>query len=126
MSMGTTPRDGEDSAAGVPATAPVAPDRPFVDGTAKTPAELRAQVDALSDERRQDVEVMRDELGDTLEELTARFDVPARARATKDGIVEQVRARRVEIIAGVASMLVILIIGRLLGRSDRSGQIARG
>ena len=60
---------------GVP---PLADDRPYVDGTAVSAEELRAEVERLSNEERQHVDDLREEVGDSLAELASRFDVKAR------------------------------------------------
>jgi hypothetical protein len=95
--------------------APVAADRPFVDGTRVSSAELRAEMDAhIGDDR---VEELRAELGGTVTELVARLDKPIRAgRTTVAG------ARRV-LVAGVAAVLVLVLVrqtGRFV-RLRRSG-----
>lgn len=61
-----------------PRPTPVAPDRPVVD--ARDPDALRA-----------DLEERRKELGDTVEELAHRADVPARMREKKDESVARVQ-----------------------------------
>jgi hypothetical protein len=76
---------------------PVARDRPYVDGTASTSAELTAavaeEVAELDDELRQDIEARRAEVGDTVAELATRLDVPARVRAGREDVAAAVRAR---------------------------------
>jgi ElaB/YqjD/DUF883 family membrane-anchored ribosome-binding protein len=66
---------------------PVAPDRPVVDGRRLSSEELREEVEELRDERVVHIEELRAELGDTVEELASRFDVPARVQARKDETV---------------------------------------
>jgi hypothetical protein len=79
--------DGIDS----DAAPPLAPDRPFVDGTAASPEELRAEVERLSNEERQHVDDVREEVGDSIAELASRFDVKARVAEKKDDAVATVR-----------------------------------
>ena len=66
---------------------PLAADRPYVDGTAASPEELRAEVERLSHEERQHVDDLREEVGDSVAALASRFDVKAR-------VAEQARRRR--------------------------------
>lgn len=80
MSTGATGRDPD--GAGEEAV-PVAPDRPVVDGRGKSSEELREEVDELDDDRLRHIDELRAELGDTVEELVARLDVPARVQAKK-------------------------------------------
>src|SRR5690606_3836162 len=61
---------------------PLAANRPSVDGQSLSPDQLRAQLAEL-----------RADLGETVEELVQRLDVPARARARKDEIVATARQR---------------------------------
>ncbi|WP_219418833.1 DUF3618 domain-containing protein [Pseudonocardia nigra] len=112
-----------DRAATDDTTAPLAPERPVVDGRAKTPEELRADVDELGDElddeRRQHIEELRAEVGETVEQLAARLDAPARVAAAKDEVVATVQDRAVGLkdrvrerpapIAGVAVLLLLLL-----------------
>src|SRR6185369_11069367 len=72
---------------GVP---PLAADRPYVDGTAVSAEDLRAEVERLSNEDRQHVDDLREEVGDSLTELKARFDVKARVAERKDEAVAAV------------------------------------
>jgi chromosome segregation ATPase len=98
-------RKGSGQDAESPTTAPVAPDRPVVDGTAKTPDEIRAEIAELSDERLQHVEEVREELAESIEEIAARLDVPARMHARKDATVAEIRARGNELIASTQQQL---------------------
>ena len=68
---------GSDEVNGV---APLAEDRPYVDGTAVSAEELRAEVERLSNEERQHLDDLREEVGDSVAELAARFDVKATGR----------------------------------------------
>jgi len=76
----STPRDPDPTAARQ--TPPLAANRPSVDGQSLSPDQLRAQLAEL-----------RADLGETVEELVQRLDVPARARARKDEIVATARQR---------------------------------
>ena len=88
---------GSDEVNGV---APLADDRPYVDGTAVSAEELRAEVERLSNEEQQHVDDLREEVGDSVAELAARFDVKARVAERKEEAVATVhqnldRARHV-------------------------------
>ena len=79
---------------------PLADDRPYVDGSAVSAEELRAEVERLSNEERQHVDDLREEVGDSLAALASRFDVKARVAERKDEAVAAVhqhvdRARHV-------------------------------
>jgi hypothetical protein len=111
---------------------PLAADRPFVDGTAASPEELRAEVERLSVEDRQHVDDLREEVGDSIAELASRFDVKARVTERKDEAVasvhQQVDRARTAVAGGavaakdtaqqkpgvvaavVAAVLVLLVI----------------
>ena len=67
--------------------------------------ELRAEVERLSNEERQHVDDLREEVGDSVAELAARFDVKARVAERKDEAVATVhqqvdRARHVAVGPG--------------------------
>jgi hypothetical protein len=133
----------DDVATGRPETngvPPLAEDRPYVDGTAVSAEELRAEVERLSNEDRQHVDDLREEVGDSLAELAARFDVKARVAARKDEAVATVhqhvdRARHVAadravaakgaaaekpgLVAGVAAALLVLLVVVLRRRRRR-------
>jgi len=81
--------DGPDPAA----APPLAADRPYVDGTTASPEELRAEVERLSNEDRQHVDDLREEVGDSLAELASRFDVKARVAERKDVAVASMHQR---------------------------------
>jgi transposase-like protein len=70
---------------------PLAADRPFVDGTAASPEELRAEVNRLSHEERQHVDDLREEVGDSVAALASRFDVKARMSGKRDDAVATVQ-----------------------------------
>jgi hypothetical protein len=122
---------------GVP---PLAEDRPYVDGTAASAEELRAEVERLSNEERQHVDDLREEVGDSLAELAARFDVKARVAERKEEAVAAVhqhvdRARHVAadraaaakgtaaekpgLVVGVAAALLVLLVVVLRRRRRR-------
>lgn len=120
---------GSDEVNGV---APLAEDRPYVDGTAVSAEELRAEVERLSNEEQQHVDDLREEVGDSVAELAARFDVKARVAERKEEAVATVhqnldRARHVAadgvvtarstaaekpglVAAVVAALLVLLVV----------------
>ena len=89
---------------GVP---PLAADRPFVDGTAASPEELRAEVDRLSNEERQHVDDLREEVGESVAALASRFDVKARVAGKRDDAVatvqQQVGRARTAAVEGAVS-----------------------
>jgi transposase-like protein len=109
---------------------PLAADRPFVDGTAASPEELRAEVNRLSNEERQHVDDLREEVGESVAALASRFDVKARVAGKRDDAVATVqqqvgRARtaaaegavsakdtarqRPGVLAAVAAALLVLV-----------------
>ena len=69
---------------------PLAADRPYVDGAAATPEELRAEIERLSHEERQHVDDLREEVGDSVAALASRFDVKARMAGKRDDAVATV------------------------------------
>jgi hypothetical protein len=87
MSTGASQRDTGSDDVDPDAAPPLAADRPFVDGTAASPEELRAEVERLSNEERQHVDDLREEVGDSLAELASRFDVKSRVAGRKDQAV---------------------------------------
>jgi len=122
---------------GVP---PLADDRPYVDGTAVSAEELRAEVERLSNEERQHVDDLREEVGDSLAELASRFDVKARVAERKDEAVAAVHqhvdharhvaadraavaknaaAERPGLVAGAAAALLVLLVVVLRRRRRR-------
>jgi ElaB/YqjD/DUF883 family membrane-anchored ribosome-binding protein len=72
---------------------PLAADRPYVDGTAVSAEELRAEVERLSDDDRQHVDDLREEVVDSVAELASRLDVKARIAERKDEAVATVHER---------------------------------
>jgi len=67
------------------------PDLPFVDGTQVSAAELRAQVEALDDDSVAQVEELRAEVAETVEELAKRVDVPAQWHARREQAATMIR-----------------------------------
>ena len=70
---------------------PLAADRPYVDGASASPEELRAEVRRLSNEERQHVDDLREEVGDSVAALASRFDVKARVSGKRDDAVATVQ-----------------------------------
>jgi len=62
------PEPGSEKARGVS-------DLPYVDGSAATPEELRAEVARASDPQVRAIEEVREDVAATLDELSSRFDV---------------------------------------------------
>ena len=135
--------DPDEAATGRPETngvAPLADDRPYVDGSAVSAEELRAEVERLSNEERQHVDDLREEVGDSLAELASRFDVKARVAERKEMAVAAVHehvdhARHVAadrataakeaagerpgLVAGLAAALLVLVVVVLRRRRRR-------
>jgi transposase-like protein len=99
-------------------------DRPVVDGTRATPEELRAEVDRLSDERRQEADELRDDIGATVHELAGRLDVPARTKARVRTVPPAAWAGAAGAAAG-ATGLVVLLRARRSASSRRRGRRRR-
>lgn len=116
---------------------PLAADRPYVDGAAATPDELRAEIRRLSNEERQHVDDLREEVGDSVAALASRLDVKARAVERRDDAVATVqqqvgRARTAAVegavaakdtarrqpglFAGVVAAVLVLLVIALRGR----------
>ena len=129
MSTDASRRDADEP--GADAAPPLAADRPYVDGAAASPEELRAEVERLSQEERAHVDDLREELGDSVAELASRLDVKARVTMKKDEAVATVhqevgRARSVVadgvttakdtaqqrpgVLAAVAAALLLLVL----------------
>lgn len=103
------PEQEEARPAGDPGTpVPVAPDRPVVAGEEKSSQELMAEVAELSDERRQQVDELREDVSETLGELVGRLDVPNRARRRRDEVAVAVRARSRAVAVAVAQREAVL------------------
>jgi hypothetical protein len=116
MSTAEHPESGPDDTrtTGVP---PVAPDRPYVDGTAHSPAELRAEAAELADPERQAVDEAREQLAATVSELATRLDPRTRARAAADSLRAWATRPPVLAGAGAAALLLLLALGRRVRRS---------
>jgi hypothetical protein len=95
--MTTSPAPRDEQAARNP---PVS-DMPVVDGTATSSEELRAEIEWLSDERREHIETTRAELRDTLDELSTR--ISGRLRSRRSAFVATLRRRSAQ-AAGVAAV----------------------
>jgi ElaB/YqjD/DUF883 family membrane-anchored ribosome-binding protein len=113
------------------AAPPLAADRPYVDATAVSPEELRAEVERLSNEEQQHVDDLREEVGDSIAELASRLDVRARVAEKKDdavatvhqkiertraavaggaGVARDTARQKPEVLAGVAVGLLLLLV----------------
>jgi hypothetical protein len=138
MSTDASRRDADEPGADV--APPLAADRPYVDGTAASPEELRAEVERLSLEERFHVDDLREELGDSVAELASRLDVKGRMSIKKDEAVAAVRQevgrarsvvtdgmstakdtaqQRPGILAAVSAALLVLVL--LVARRRRRG-----
>src|SRR5689334_13179996 len=93
MSTDASGRDTDDAGADVEKAPPLAADRPFVDGAATSSEELRAEVERLTDEDRQHVDELREELGESVAALAEKLDVGARVRAKTDEALVAVQQR---------------------------------
>jgi ElaB/YqjD/DUF883 family membrane-anchored ribosome-binding protein len=112
-----------DEEAGVGA-APVAADRPVVDGSSVSPGELRAEVEQTQDVDTRRVEELRAEVADTVQELSARLDVPSRVKQQASANLQATRevARENPGILAAAAASVALVVIVLWRRSRRSGR----
>jgi hypothetical protein len=63
---------------------PLAPDRPVVDGTAKSSEEIRAEMQELLDEDNRRAEERREHAGETVGELVTRVEAGSAAPAGRD------------------------------------------
>lgn len=109
--MSTAPSGPGDPDAGPTDAPPLAPDRPYVDGTAHTPAELRAEAAELADPDRQAVDEAREELAATVGELAARLSPRNQARAAAGSLLEVLR--RPPVLAGAGAALLLFGLTRL-------------
>lgn len=112
-----------DEEAGVGA-GPVAADRPVVDATSVSPDELRAEVEQAQVADPRHVEELRADVADTVQELSARLDVPTRVKQQASANLQAGRevAREnpgVLAAAGASLALVVILVWR---RSRRSGR----
>jgi hypothetical protein len=92
----------------------VAVDRPYVDGSMRSSAELRREVRALSDPDLQRVDQAREDLAATIAELRARLDPRPRMRAAGDQILAV--ATRPPVLAGVGGVALLIILARRRAR----------
>jgi uncharacterized protein DUF3618 len=105
--------------------APVDPDRPYVDGAAASPEELRAEVDRetaseLTAEHQERIDAARDDLAATLTELSGRLDPRPRVQAARAKVVDTLRHPAV--IGSVAGLVLLVVLGRVRrGRVDQEG-----
>ncbi len=105
--------------------APVDPDRPYVDGAATSPEELRAEVDRetaneLTTEHQERVDAARDDLAATLTELHGRLDPRPRLQAARTKVVDTLRHPAV--LGSVAGLVLLVVLGRVRrGRVDQEG-----
>ena len=111
---GAEPERGVQRVEGVP----LDPHRPYVDGSAATPEQLRAEVDRHAGEEVQRVEEARDELAATVAELTARLDPRPRLHSAAERVVET--ARSPAVLVPVAGVGVLVVLARLLRARRRS------
>jgi hypothetical protein len=102
VNEGASRQDAEDVGVGDPDAPPLAADRPYVDGSAVSSEELRAEVERLSQEDRQHVDDLREEVGDSLAAHASRFDVKARMAGRKDDVKARVTERKDEAVASVS------------------------
>jgi hypothetical protein len=111
----------EEAAVGV---GPVAADRPVVDGTGVSPDELRAEVEQAQGPEPRRVEELRADVADTVQELSARLDVPSRVKQQASANLQATRevARENPGILAAAAALVVLVMIGLWRRSRRSSR----
>jgi hypothetical protein len=84
-------------------------DLPYVDGSAATPEELRAEVARASDPQVQAIEEVREDVAATLDELSSRLDV-------RRQVAQRTQGARPVVIA-IAALLAVVVLWRL--RSTR-------
>jgi hypothetical protein len=123
MGTGDTVHGGADRSAAAEA-APVAADRPTVDGTTASASELRAAVTAGTNPDREQVEQLRAEVAETADELAARLDVPARVRSGTREAVSRLRAageRAAQHPGAVAGAAVLVVLAILATRRRSTG-----
>jgi hypothetical protein len=97
----------------------VADDRPYVDGSAVSPAELRREARELSDPEVQRVEEARENLAATIAELRDRLDPRPRLRAAGDRLLAA--ATRPPVLAGAGGVVLLVVLSRIrrARRADR-------
>jgi hypothetical protein len=103
---------GEDSGARRTEVPPLASDRPYVDGAATPPDELRAEAEEQAALDLRQIEDDRAALAATVAELSDRLDVRARARDLRGAM--HVAALRPAVLGGFAAALlgVLLLLRR--------------
>jgi hypothetical protein len=89
----------------------VAVDRPYVDGTTRSPDELRREARELSDPEVQRVEEAREELAATLVELRTRLDPRPRLRAAGERALTA--ATRPPVLAGLGGAALLVLLARI-------------
>ena len=124
--VGDTAGRGDEPQAYERVDAPLAPDRPVVDGTEASSAELRAEVDRHSGPDQARIHELRAEVGATAAELANRFDVPARVRAGRDDAAASLRDRlRSPAAAPAAAALLVLAVFTTAWWIRRAGDASR-
>lgn len=98
---------------------PLDPDRPYVDGSAATPEQLRAEVDRHTGEHVERVEAARDELAATLTELSGRLDPRPRVQDLGQRVVAALRR---PVVLGPAAALAALVVLRRVRRARDTDQ----
>jgi hypothetical protein len=91
------PEPGSEKARGVG-------DLPYVDGSAATPEELRAEVARASDPQVRAIEEVREDVAATLDELSSRFDVRRQ--------VAQHVPRAWPVVIAVGALLAAVVVWR--------------
>jgi hypothetical protein len=68
------------------------------------------------EELRREIEQTRRELGDTVDALSHKADVKEQARQKKDEVQERVKSNPTPLAAGIAGLLALLLLIRILKR----------
>lgn len=108
--MSTPDGSAGEPGAGRPEPPPVAPDRPYVHGAARSPDELRAEAAELAAPDRQRVDEARAELAATVGELRTRLSPRYQARAAAGTL--RGLAGRPPVLAGAAAAVLLLVLAR--------------
>lgn len=103
---------GDESDARQAEAPPLAADRPYVDGTAKSPDQLRDEAEEQAGLDLGRIEDDRAALAATVAELSRRLDVRARARDVRADLLTAVRRPPVLGAAAAAALLVVLLLRR--------------